>query len=1057
MKKSTLLFAALLGLASTVFAQKVPYRPDVLSLKQFPADVQKVKQSETKPAGMKTVYGMIMDDSQYHERGWASFNSFVPNHVTMIKPLERPDFWASRAGAYAEGTYYTYIYKQYTYETEPLSFGTVDVNTGVYTRVGDIELQNNDMSETVYSMTYDNTNKKMYALYFDNDYAKKTSTCSLATVDLATGKYTPIKQLQNSYFAIAADYSGKLYAIASKDSTGTNLYQLIPSANDVEEKLLLEIKKEDGSQYAANYAQSITFDHTNWKLYWNSNDRSLYGKPLWSEVDVKTGVMKQFGELGQRTQMNSLYIPYRVADAPEAPNCVTDLKAVSADNGVMNVDLSWVNPSTSWNGSELATLTAIDIYRGTTLIKTLDNPEKGKAMTFTDTNAPAGINTYKLVTRRKVGENGLDASISCFVGKDVPGKVANLVLAASEDGKSGVLSWDEPAAGKDSGWYDKSSLKYTITRYPDKVVVAKDITAKTFTDNTIKSLDFYSYNVLPSNVQGTGVETSSKSVALGPNQSIPYNVLFDSERKAGLWTVVDPDNNGYTWTYNKALKTFISDNTGRANDWLFSPNFTLEQGKTYRVAFLSRVQALVNDGSVESVTFMMGQGKTVAAMKDTLENISDMKNLTEKYYTYTVTPKTTGTYNFGLHCYSEAGTWGIWLMGFYIEEILPNDMSATTIRGSHEASVKSEIDYTVGVRNKGGNVASGYKVQIIDSLKNVLAETTEVPTLASNQDSSVVVKWTPAVELQGKVMSIFGRVVWDKDVNPANNVTTDSVSVKFNEPDESTWVTTTFDNTWEKGTTAVLPLNFMSKTSVSQTIYTPAQLGLSGNDTYSISKLSYHYNFALPVDAVFNVYLGTTDLTDFGETDKKWITKDAMTQVYSGTMSIPTGESDLIIKFSAPFDYDLTKNLVVLVERPMDIIGDVYGDLFTCVTVPGGVYPSIRYSSDSKQFDWSETTIKRSTATPLIPVTRFAITKKYRPGVKDLAADSFTYNLSGNMLNIQANSEFNAATLYDMQGRICRSLNPTVGTKNVSMDIAGLSSGVYVLRVGDKAMKIVIK
>jgi hypothetical protein len=545
-------------------------------------------------------------------------------------------------------------------------------------------------------------------------------------------------------------------------------------------------------------------------------------------------------------------------------------------------------------------------------------------------------------------------------------------------------------------------------------------------------------------------------LAIGPDLVTPYNVRFDNTTNAGIWTIYDPENNGYSWSYYDYFGAFISDNTGGANDWLFSPNIRLEAGTTYRIGFLAKVQARVYDGSREAITFMMGQGKSVEAMKDTLEDIPDMTNLEAKYYSYTVTPKETGAYNFGLHSYSDNGTWGIWFMGFSAEEVKPYDLTATSITGSREAPVKSTTEYTVGIRNKGSNTATNYNVQLVDEDMNVLAETSDVPELASNKDTTVVVKWTPAPELQGKDLKVHGKAAWNIDNDRDNDVSNDYVDVTLLEPDNSVWTTYEGQSDWDRTSWrwyATIPLNMMSKTSVSQVIYYKSLLNLSGDN--KISKISYHYQFATDYYATFKVYMALTDREVFGEDGYDYIDRNNMTLVYDGSMNIPAGESDMIIKLDTPFSYDGTRNLCVMVERPMDI-GDTYGETFDCATAGDEVYPAVRYSRDSKEFDWDNYTTK-FTACSQVPITRFAITSGTETNVIGLVASDFSYSFKNGMLNVVSDKNISNVTLYNLNGSVCRSMKHAINSKFAAIDVKGVSAGVYLLNVNNKSVKVAIK
>ena len=107
----------------------------------------------------------------------------------------------------------------------------------------------------------------------------------------------------------------------------------------------------------------------------------------------------------------------------------------------------------------------------------------GKPMSYVDTHPYSGINTYYVVASRVSGEKGVPDSIRCYMGIDVPGAVQNIQIKKKGTGID--LSWEAPTKGLNNGYIKASELTYTLTRMPDNVVVAKDITTTTYEDKTL--------------------------------------------------------------------------------------------------------------------------------------------------------------------------------------------------------------------------------------------------------------------------------------------------------------------------------------------------------------------------------------------------------------------------------------------------------------------------------------------------------------------------------------------------------------------------------------------
>lgn len=108
---------------------------------------------------------------------------------------------------------------------------------------------------------------------------------------------------------------------------------------------------------------------------------------------------------------------------------------------------------------------------------------------------------------------------------------------------------------------------------------------------------------------------------------------------------------------------------------------------------------------------------------------------------------------------------------------------------------------------------------------------------------------------------------------------------------------------------ATLPIDFHYRNTLYETIYLSSELNIGGQ----ISGLRFYNNFYESISNVnINIWLGETlsaDLTG------GWITPAQLTQVYSGSISFPSGINNINITFPIPYFYS-GNNLVMLVEYP---------------------------------------------------------------------------------------------------------------------------------------------
>lgn len=139
------------------------------------------------------------------------------------------------------------------------------------------------------------------------------------------------------------------------------------------------------------------------------------------------------------------------------------------------------------------------------------------------------------------------------------------------------------------------------------------------------------------------------SLSAEAQNSVPYTHAFDAENSLEGFTAINQNNDAYAWTYDAsqhAAKSSYGDG-GLANDWLISPQVSLQAGKTYKVSY--SLKSYNNNG--ETLGIYLGQGTTAAALSQTIVGQTDMElsYLHFANYDYEFTVAADGNYNLGLH------------------------------------------------------------------------------------------------------------------------------------------------------------------------------------------------------------------------------------------------------------------------------------------------------------------------------------------------------------------------------------------------------------------------
>lgn len=127
-------------------------------------------------------------------------------------------------------------------------------------------------------------------------------------------------------------------------------------------------------------------------------------------------------------------------------------------------------------------------------------------------------------------------------------------------------------------------------------------------------------------------------------------------------------------------------------------------------------------------------------------------------------------------------------------------------------------------------------------------------------------------------------------------------------------------------TTQYLPLYTNYGYTYSQQIYTPAQINTAG----SIQKIRFYKNSGSTSNSsAWVVYMGHTSQTSFS-TSSSWIPLSSLTEVFNGSVTIPSTEGWVEITLTNPFAYNNSENLVVAVDENTSGYGTtVYWRQFT--------------------------------------------------------------------------------------------------------------------------------
>ena len=911
---------------------------------------------DDKKKGITMYAGQRLDQSKH--RSWVKWQTGDSFNFTKIYEYIHHDKYNEDQqrgiymGAYdsSNDTYYAFFNMHYTYGDMPMALAKVDMLTGDTTNVFQFaDLAEPDVEQTAwyhgrykYAMAYDPVNEVMYALgadYENGDPNLGYTVLYEVNLNATTlnDLFKKVKDMDGLYWDFCFDVQGNAWFAQKYGGSdgivkGTNLVKMDGDFNRISE---VKMQSEWGEDINSIYFSTMYFDNSTGDLYYLPC--SDYGSTSLYKVNPTTGISQSVAWFNQGNHFTGLYIPYLTADNGAAPARVSGLDAQADLNGAMKDTIKWVTPSKTWAGDDLANLQTVKIYRknagyatteltktadliaNSQLLATVPATEKETAMSWVDENPTDGINTYYVLAANDKG-NGVIDSIRCYMGIDVPGAVGNIMLEKNGTGVN--ISWDAPEKGANNGYIGTEGLSYKITRLPDSVVVAENVTDTKYTDNTLGEQQSYSYTVQAVNAKGAGAIATSNPIMAGAALKTPVSLAFDTQADADRWSTNKMNNSIYFsyaggWSDDYKCMIGYGTSTGTVEGTLISPPLYLEEGKTYR--FTTDFQADYFDDAYFDLYVGVGtnsesqDGATIIASREGEQYAEQYHR--EKYEDYFVAPAS-GTYYYTLRV-KTVDKYNIFkLFGLKVDYVAESDMAATSIDGVLEAVAQQANECTVKVRNLGSKDQENYTVKLLMDNEGKMVEVgsgTGTELLKTGETADVKVSFNPPYD---GVWDFYGVVVANGDEVRAND-TTAVKTLKVLEAGSQGW--TNIVTTGHKEDLSSFGLFWNdSESEYSQSVYYPEEIKTIKGGV--IKRIGWMYDGAdnltdrsNPVDV--KIYLAHTDKKSFaGEGDL--VLPSDRELVVEGQMVFEPGKDHLIsFALDTPFEYNNEQNLAVICEK----------------------------------------------------------------------------------------------------------------------------------------------
>lgn len=911
---------------------------------------------DDKKKGITMYAGQRLDQSKH--RSWVKWQTGDSFNFTKIYEYIHHDKYNEDQqrgiymGAYdsSNDTYYAFFNMHYTFGDMPMALAKVDMLTGDTTNVFQFaDLAEPDVEQTAwyngrykYAMAYDPVNEVMYALgadYENGDPNLGYTVLYEVNLNATTlnDLFKKVKDMDGLYWDFCFDTQGNAWFAQKYGGSdgivkGTNLVKMDGDFNRISE---VKMQSEWGEDINSIYFSTMYFDNSTGDLYYLPC--SDYGSTSLYKVNPTTGISQSVAWFNQGNHFTGLYIPYLTADNGAAPARVSGLDAQADLNGAMKDTIKWVTPSKTWAGDDLANLQSVKIYRknagyatteltktadliaNSQLLATVPATEKETAMSWVDENPTDGINTYYVLAANDKG-NGVIDSIRCYMGIDVPGAVGNIMLEKNGTGVN--ISWDAPEKGANNGYIGTEGLSYKITRLPDSVVVAENVTDTKYTDNTLGEQQSYSYTVQAVNAKGAGAIATSNPIMAGAALKTPVSLAFDTQADADRWSTNKMNNSIYFsyaggWIDDYKCMIGYGTSTGTVEGTLISPPLYLEEGKTYR--FTTDFQADYFDDAYFDLYVGVGtnsesqDGATIIASREGEQYAEQYHR--EKYEDYFVAPAS-GTYYYTLRV-KTVDKYNIFkLFGLKVDYVAESDMAATSIDGVLEAVAQQANECTVKVRNLGSKDQENYTVKLLMDNEGKMVEVgsgTGTELLKTGETADVKVSFNPPYD---GVWDFYGVVVANGDEVRAND-TTAVKTLKVLEAGSQGW--TNIVTTGHKEDLSSFGLFWNdSESEYSQSVYYPEEIKTIKGGV--IKRIGWMYDGAdnltdrsNPVDV--KIYLAHTDKKSFAGGGDLVLPSDREL-VVEGQMVFEPGKDHLIsFALDTPFEYNNEQNLAVICEK----------------------------------------------------------------------------------------------------------------------------------------------
>lgn len=313
---------------------------------------------------------------------------------------------------------------------------------------------------------------------------------------------------------------------------------------------------------------------------------------------------------------------------------------------------------------------------------------------------------------------GMYMPIDLAEDKTIPAAPANVVLA--REGNNAVLTWD--AVTQNEAGQDITGVTYNIIDKVQNTTVATGVTGTTYTVPNIlpEGIMMYQFAVVAVAGGKTSKATESNKVAFGDAYSLPHTFTIDPAVDVDQFTIIDANNDGYTWFYedrgNYQVFT-ITENTADASkpkdDWVITPPIKARASNSVRMKYVARVAAL---NFPETMEIKAGKGARVEDMTISVSEATVYKNTSYAVYDVSFVVPEDGNYCIGFHAISPADQYELYIDDIVLEEGAaldgPAKVENLTLTPAVEGIHECDVEFVAPTKTVNGAPMSTMKMKV---------------------------------------------------------------------------------------------------------------------------------------------------------------------------------------------------------------------------------------------------------------------------------------------------------------------------------------------------------